>query len=204
MNLHLPNTRLILINLFIATGLLICISTWNIVLAKDFIIDDRTSGNLSSSLGTPWRLVTDQVMGGVSSGNLTLDNYKDRDCLRLHGDVSTENNGGFVQIALNLAKDESFDASAYAGIELSVSGNNEQYNVHFRTTDLWLPWQSYRFSFKATPEWQTIRIPFANIEAYRTTIKFHKDKLRRIGLVAIGRAFEADLCVASLKFYAVD
>ncbi|WP_244531787.1 CIA30 family protein [Nitrosomonas aestuarii] len=173
-------------------------------MAKDLIIDDRTSGNLISSLGTPWRLVTDQVMGGVSSGNLTLDNYKGRDCLRLYGDVSTENNGGFVQIALNLTKDESFDASAYAGIELSVSGNNEQYNVHFRTTDLWLPWQSYRFSFKATPEWQTIRIPFANIEPYRTTTKFHKDKLRRIGLVAIGRAFEADLCVASLKFYVVD
>ena len=202
MNLQLSSIRSILINL--STGLLITLGAWNIVLANDLIIDDRTSGNLSSNLGTQWRLVTDQVMGGLSNGDLTLDSYKGRDCLRMRGDVATDNNGGFVQIALDLIKDESFDASPYAGVELSVSGNNEHYNIHFRTTDLWLPWQSYRFSYTATPEWQTIRIPFANLEAYKTTTKFRKDKLKRIGLVGIGRNFQADLCVASIKFYAND
>ena len=202
MNFQLPNIRLILINLLI--GFSINLGACNIVLAKDLIIDDRASGNISSSLGTTWRLVTDQVMGGVSKGGLTLDSYKGRDCLRMRGDVSTDNNGGFVQIALDLTKDKPFDASAYIGVELSVSGNDEHYNVHFRTTDLWLPWQSYRFSFKATPEWQTIRIPFVNLEAYRTTTKLHKDKLKRIGLVGIGRDFKADLCVGPIKFYAVD
>lgn len=202
MNFQLLSIRLILINLLI--GFSINLGVCNIVLAKDLIIDDRASGNISSSLGTTWRLVTDQVMGGVSKGDLTLDSYKGRNCLRMRGDVSTDNNGGFVQIALDLTKDKPFDASAYAGVEFSVSGNDEHYNVHFRTTDLWRPWQSYRFSFKATPEWQTIRIPFANLEAYRTTTKFHKDKLKRIGLVGIGRDFKADLCVGSIKFYVVD
>ncbi len=202
MSFQLPNILFILINLLI--GLLINLGGTNIVLAQDLIIDDRASGNISSSLGTQWRLVTDQVMGGVSKGDLMQDDYKGRNCLRMRGDVSTDNNGGFVQIALDLTKDKSFDASAYAGVELSVSGNDERYNVHFRTTDLWLPWQSYRFSFKATPEWQTIRIPFANLEAYRTIKKFHKDKLKRIGLVGIGRDFKADLCVGPIKFYTVD
>jgi len=203
MNFQLPNIRFILINLLI--GYSINLGACSIVLAKDLIIDDRGSGNLNSSLGTQWRLVTDQVMGGVSSGDLAQDRYKGRNCLRMRGDVSTDNNGGFVQIALDLTNnDKSFDASAYTGVELSVSGNNERYNIHFRTTDLWLPWQSYRFSFVATPEWQTIRIPFANIEAYRTTTKFHQDKLKRIGLVGIGRDFKADLCMESIKFYAVD
>ncbi len=202
MHPQLFNIRLLLINL--AISFFINLGVCNIVLAKDLIIDDRTSGNISSSLGTKWRLVTDQVMGGVSKGDLTQDSYKGRNCLRMRGDVSTDNNGGFVQIALDLVKDEPFDASAYAGVEFSVSGNNERYNVHFRTTDLWLPWQSYRFSFIATPEWQTIRIPFASLEAYRTTTKFHKNKLKRIGLVGIGRAFKADLCVGLMKFYAVD
>jgi len=202
MSFQLSNIRLLLINL--AISFLINLGVCNIVLAKDLIIDDRASGNISSNLGTKWRLVTDQVMGGVSKGDLTQDSYKGRNCLRMRGDVSTDNNGGFVQMALDLTKDKPFDASAYAGVELSVSGNDEHYNVHFRTTDLWLPWQSYRFSFKATPEWQTIRIPFESIEAYRTTTKFHKDKLKRIGLVGIGRAFKADLCVGLIKFYAVD
>lgn len=201
MNVQLPNF-FILINLLI--GFLISPGGSNIVLAKDLIIDDRASGNMSSNLGTTWRLVTDQVMGGVSKGDLIQDSYKGRNCLRMRGDVSTDNNGGFVQMALDLTKDKPFDASAYAGFELSVSGNDEHYNVHIRTTDLWRPWQSYRFSFKATPEWQTIRIPFANLEAYRTTKAFHKDKLKRIGLVGIGRDFRADLCVESIKFYVVD
>jgi hypothetical protein len=85
-----------------------------------------------------------------------------------------------------------------------VAGNNEVYNVHFRTSGLWLPWQSYRYSFKATADWQTIRIPFAEVKAYRTTQAFRPDKLERVGLVAIGRDFRADLCLASMRFYRAD
>lgn len=185
-------------------GLSLCISTWNMALAKDLIIDNRISSNLRSNLGTQWRMVTDQVMGGVSNGELTLDNFNGKNCLRMRGDVSTDNNGGFIQMALDLTKDGAFDASPYAGAEIIVYGNNEHYNMHFRTTDLWLPWQSYRYSFKAISDWQTIHIAFKDIKAYRTTTKFHKDKLKRIGLVAIGRDFKADLCVASIKLYTAD
>ncbi len=173
----------------------------NDVLAHDLIIDDRTSGDLNSNLGLEWRLFTDKVMGGVSSGNLSLDTYEGRNCLRMQGDVSTDNNGGFVQIALSLSKQEYFDASAYAGIEMEVAGNNELYNIHIRTAGLWFPWQSYRSSFMATDNWQKIRIPFTSIKPYKTTQKFRRDKLERIGLVGIGREFHADLCLASIKFY---
>ncbi|SET66434.1 Complex I intermediate-associated protein 30 (CIA30) [Nitrosomonas marina] len=201
MNFLLSNVLFILKALI---GLSLYISAWNIALANNLIIDDRTSGNLSSNLGTQWRMVTDQVMGGVSNGELTLDNYKGKNCLRIRGDVSTENNGGFVQMALDLTNNGAFDASSYAGVEIIVSGNNEHYNFHFRTTELWLPWQSYRYSFKAISDWQTIYIPFKDLKAYRTTTKFHRDKLKRIGLVAIGRNFKADLCVASIKLYTLD
>lgn len=204
MSLQLPVIRLILF--LLAIGLLINFGACNsnILFAKDFIIDDRISGDLTSNLGPQWRLVTDQVMGGVSKGDLTMDNYKSRRCLCMRGNVSTDDNGGFVQIALDLTNGESFDASAYDGVELSVAGNDERYNVHFRTADLWLPWQSYRFGFIARPEWQIIRIPFADIVPYRTTARFRKNKLKRIGLVGIGRNFRADLCVASVKFYSVE
>jgi complex I intermediate-associated protein 30 (CIA30) len=202
MSFSLPKTRCILVLLLL--GALINLAVSNIVSAQDLIIDDRKSGNLSTNLGTQWRLVTDKVMGGVSKGELNLDDYKGRNCLCMRGNVSTDNNGGFVQISLDLSQGEPLNASAYTGVELSVAGNNEPYNVHFRTTDLWLPWQSYRFTFKASPKWQKIRIPFAALEAYRTTTKFRQDKLKRIGLVGIGRNFKADLCVASIKFYGVD
>lgn len=172
---------------------------------NNLIIDDRTSGNLNSNLGAKWQLVTDSVMGGISTGKLTLDNIKNKNCLRMQGNVSTENNGGFVQIALplsdNKSDDRPFDASAYTGIEIDVLGNNESYNIHFRTDNLWFPWQSYRFSFKATSDWQTYRFPFSKLEPYKTTKSFSQDEIMRIGLVAIGREFQANLCVASIKFY---
>jgi hypothetical protein len=169
--------------------------------AKDMIIDDRSTGSAVSNLGSEWRLLTDQVMGGVSTGSLSLDRYLGRDCLRIKGQVFTQNNGGFVQIALDLTADKPYDASAYEGIVLDVAGNNEQYNLHLRTSGLWLPWQSYRAGFKATDQWNTIKIPFAQLKPYRTTRALRTDKIKRLGLVAIGREFNADLCVGSVKFY---
>lgn len=174
------------------------------VLANDFIIDDRSSGSLKSNLGIEWRLISDQVMGGVSSGKLVLDNYKGRDCLRMQGDISTENNGGFLQMSLSLSDLQDFDASSFTGIVIEVAGNDEDYNIHLRTSDLWFPWQSFRAGFRVSREWQTIHIPFDDLAAYKTSEKFRKNKLKRIGLVGIGRNFLADLCLASLRFYRED
>jgi hypothetical protein len=165
------------------------------------VIDDRSNTDVTSNLGTKWQLVTDNVMGGLSQGQLTLDSYKGRQCLRMRGDVTTENNGGFVQVALSLSEQGVFDASGYTGVEIEVAGNNELYNIHFRTGELWFPWQSYRYSFTAASDWQTYRIPFSGLEKYKTLHSFSQDKIKRIGLVAIGREFQADLCLAAIAFY---
>jgi hypothetical protein len=191
--LHINITSLI--SLLIIPGLL------NTVSASDLIIDDRTSGTYRSNLGTEWQLITDQVMGGISKGELILDNYNNRNCLRMRGDVTTENNGGFVQIALPLSEQDDFDATDYSGVELEVAGNNEAYNIHIRTSGLWFPWKSYRFTFQATTGWKTLRFPFAEIKPYKTNKRFQQHRLMRIGLVGIGRDFQADLCVASVKLY---
>lgn len=168
---------------------------------NNLVIDDRSNNDETSNLGTKWQLVTDGVMGGLSQGQLTLDKYKDRNCLRMRGNVTTENNGGFVQIALALSEQEDFDASGYSGVQIEVAGNNELYNIHFRTGELWFPWQSYRSSFIAGSDWQTYRIPFVELEKYKTFHKFSQDQIKRIGLVAIGREFQADLCLADIRFY---
>lgn len=168
---------------------------------KLFIIDDRSSGDYRSTLGTRWRLVTDGVMGGDSTGELLTDTVNGRHCLRLRGDVRLENNGGFVQAALDLPEDAAFDASAWSGLLLDVYGNGEQYNLHLRTGDVWLPWQSYRASFAAQPGWQQVRLPFTGFTAYRIGAELDLKLLERIGIVAIGRAFKVDLCVANVALY---
>jgi hypothetical protein len=49
--------------------------------------------------------------------------------------------------------------------------------------------------------WQTIRLPFTEFSGYRIGKKLDLTRLERIGLVAIGRAFTADLCIAKLALY---
>ena len=147
-----------------------------------------------------WRLVTDGVMGGISSGQMVTDHVDGSACVALRGRVSTANNGGFIQLAMDVSA-QGTGAEAFDGLELVVHGNGDTYNVHLRTTALWLPWQSYRASFSAPAQWQTLRLPFSAFTPYRTTTALDTSALERIGLVAIGREFDADLCVASIAFY---
>jgi len=173
----------------------------NLMADDVLIIDDRRTGDLESVAGGSWRMVTDGVMGGVSSGELSLQTIDNKACLRLRGDVRLENNGGFIQAALEVEDTEAADASDYHGLLLKVYGNNQEYNLHLRTGDVWLPWQSYRTSFMAPARWQTVRLPFAEFTGYRIGKKLDLKRLERIGLVAIGRAFAADLCIGELALY---
>lgn len=145
--------------------------------------------------------MTDDVMGGVSFGELTLEKLNSVDCIKMSGHVSKENNGGFVQMSLNLMQIEPFDASIYDGVELKILGNNEIYNLHIKTVDLFRPWQSYRSAFQTKLEWQDIRISFSELERHRTDVPFRKDKIKRIAIAAIGREFDVELYLASIKFY---
>ena len=165
------------------------------------ILDEHGSQNAVARTGTSWRLITDSVMGGVSHARMTPHRQAGRNCLHLQGDVRLDNQGGFVQLALDLGQGGTLDASGYQGVLLDVYGNAETYNVHLRTTDMWLPWQSYRASFTAPAEWRTIRIPFARFEPYRIRKALDIRHLKRLGVVAIGRAFSADLCIARLALY---
>lgn len=148
-----------------------------------------------------WRLFTDQVMGGVSQGTMVRETVAGRQAIRMRGTVSLDNNGGFVQIARDLSPDGGLvDASYWSGIELDIFGNGEAYGVHLRTDATTRPWQSYRQSFTAAPLWQTVQLPFDGFLPHRTEIAFDPRRLRRIGLVAIGRAFSADLALGAVRF----
>lgn len=147
-----------------------------------------------------WQLVTDGVMGGVSRAQMSPDIVGGLRCVALRGRVSTENNGGFIQIAMDI-RDLADRAAAYDGLRLDVAGNGESYNVHLRTADLWLPWQSFRASFQSAPDWTSVYLPFSSFTPYRTGADLDLSKLRRLGIVAIGRDFDAELCVRDLAFY---
>lgn len=85
--------------------------------------------------------------------------------------------------------------------EIEVYGNGERYNLHLRTADTGIVWQSYRASFEAPPRWQAMRLPFAAFQAHRIDVPLDLRRLKRMGLVTIGREFTADLCVARVGLY---
>ena len=165
------------------------------------IIDDLSRSFPEATIGSRWELLSDRVMGGVSSGRLSRECISGRMALRMQGRVSLENNGGFIQMALDLdPSGGTVDCRGFAGLEIEVSGNGETYGLHLRTAELSRPWQSYRQSFLAQAGWRTVRLPFAGFVPHRTDVPFDPGLVRRLGLVAIGRAFEADLALAAIRF----
>jgi len=170
--------------------------------AGERLLDDFSRNDFVSTAETTWQGFSDRVMGGVSIESVTRSAIHGRRCQRLTGDVRLDNSGGFIQMALDLASNGgTLDASQYLGLCLEVCGNGETYGVHLRTPDCNRPWQSYRVTFVAENQWRLLRLPFSRFEPHRLTKPLDSRRLRRVGLVAIGRAFEADLAVARIAFY---
>ena len=57
-------------------------------MAANAVIDDLDRDPPTASTGSDWQLLTDRVMGGVSSGTLAREVIAGRPDLRLCGDVS--------------------------------------------------------------------------------------------------------------------
>ena len=177
--------------------------SWSSTLAiSSGVIDDLSQPMPRASNGASWELIADRVMGGVSQGTVRREKVEGRTAIRMQGEVSLENNGGFLQIALDLnAQGSSVDASFWQGVEIDVLGNGEEYNLHLRTTDLRRPWQSYRQTFRAPPAWTTIKLSFADFTPYRIDAPLNLKNLRRIGIVAIGREFTADIAIGGVRYF---
>jgi len=153
--------------------------------------------------GRYWQYVSDRVMGGVSDGQVTLEQDGDMYYARLTGNVSTANNGGFIQLraGVSFANTEKDDKNLQ-GVRLNVRGNGETYYIHIRTNESWSPSDYYATTFKADAEWKMIDLPFNKFER-----KWSKDsvldpkKIRSFGIVAYGKDYISDVSVSTLEFY---
>lgn len=152
--------------------------------------------------GAGWRGFSDRVMGGISTAQLETDRIAGKDCLRLTGNVTRESNGGFIQMALYFGRNYAeFNGSAYKGVELLVYGNNEDYNVHIRTSECRWYDQSYRKTFFAAPEWQRIRIPWESFSPNNAPETLNAARLQRIAVLGWMREFSADIALAEIALY---
>lgn len=147
-----------------------------------------------------WELITDQVMGGVSTGSLTFGQEDGKAFARLTGNVSTENRGGFIQIRHTLSSPAS---SGTTGVRLVVRGNGQRYFVHLRTSGTILPWQYYQAEFTVTEGWSEVRLPFDAFAASGALLRSvpRADSLKSVAVVAFGRDHDAQIDVREVGFY---
>ena len=144
-----------------------------------------------------WVPFSDQVMGGISEVNAFELEEDGISFYRLEGNVSTENNGGFIQLrtGVNL-KNKNFE-----GIRIKVRGNGNEYFMHLRSPRM-LPWNYYSSEFIATEGWQIIDLPISSFKYSRDTSKsFDSSKIKTIGIVAYGRDFFAQVDIAGVELY---
>ena len=143
-----------------------------------------------------WAYLADTVMGGVSQGGAEFS----AGALRLTGEVSTKNNGGFIQVRTRI---DPVQSSGKIGIKIKVRGNGDVYYLHIRNASARLPWHYYTANFKTTDKWREILIPFDNFEKSATFMpkKLRSDTIKTIGLVAYGKDHNADVSLANLEFY---
>jgi len=165
------------------------------------IYDPSSDKNRTPS--SAWKLISDQVMGGRSQGEITrvLSDESAFDCLQ--GEVSLANNGGFIQMQMNLKNITGLSRpfADYDGIFIELKGKPHVYNLHFKSSQLWLPWQSFRKAVSVTEQWQRFFIPFSDFESHRTFSTFKPAKATRFAIVAIGEAFAVKVCVRRFGVY---
>ena len=187
--------------------LVIILFVGNYSMADKMIVDD-----MKNQSGTPdeefcesgnakWCFVTDKVMGGISEGSLEFIKESDTYFYRMTGDLSLENNGGFIQFRTKIENHPK--GKSFRGVRLRVRGNNNEYTVHIRTKYLFLPWQYYESAFQATEKWTTIELPFKSFKKSN----FYQPKsilgqnVKSVGLVAGFDDFKSDVCLAEIGFY---
>lgn len=165
------------------------------VMANDTLIDD-----FGGDRAARWRFFTDTVMGGVSTGQVAILSEGGEPFARMTGEVSTANNGGFIQMRIDLTERM---AKGAAGLRLIARGNDQRYFVHLRTGGTVLPWQYYQAGFDVTGDWAEYRLPFA---AFRPSGRLLRktprgEALTSVGIVAYGRDHAARIDVSEIGFY---
>lgn len=168
--------------------------------APDTLIIDDFAAPPEATIGGRWSYVSDRVMGGVSNGGGAYETISERTAIRLFGDVSTDNNGGFIQISLRL-DGRRLRADRYAGVEIDVLGNGENYNVHVTTTRSFPPWRFYKHTFATSDQWTRIQLPWADFSSDTFRQPLDPNTINRLNLTAYARNFEADLAVSRIALY---
>lgn len=101
-----------------------------------------------------WYITNDDVMGGISNSKISLDENGNG---KFHGNVSTENNGGFAMVRLPIHIELNNNSKK---IVLKVKGDNKKYQFRLKSQRNQRYW--YVKSFITSNDWETIELPLSD------------------------------------------
>ena len=149
-----------------------------------------------------WVAANDNVMGGVSTGLVSLT---EDSCLLFSGSLSLENNGGFASIR---TRPKDFVLGGYQGIRIRVKGDGRVYQFRIHVDD-YFDAVAFKRDFQTTDDiWVEIDLPFASfVPTYRGRILENEKplvaaRIRQVGfLIADKSAGPFNLIVDKITAY---
>ncbi len=173
-------------------SIIIFMFIYNNALSKPFFADNFNDKN-------KWIFITDGVMGGISSGSLNFLNINNKIVAHMSGEVSTKNNGGFIQIRRDL---QNINLAKLRNISLFAKGNNDEYFIHIRTNKTILPWQYYSIKFFVNDKYTKIILPISKFKKSNFLLpsKISPEDIKSIAVVAYGKNYSADIFIQSIGF----
>jgi hypothetical protein len=165
------------------------------VWAEDNLIED-----FKDQPGKRWQFIADTVMGGVSTGKVAFIREDGDVYARMTGNVSTDNNGGFIQFRMKMSEPL---PEVALGLRLVVRGNVQRYFIHLRTGGTFLPWQYYQAGFDVLKGWSEVLLPFEDFKASGAFLKNtpRPKDVHSVGIVAFGRDHKVEIDVREMSYY---
>ena len=146
-----------------------------------------------------WEFITDNVMGGKSTGKIAYIPNDAGVIAVMSGNVTTENNGGFIQIRRKF-NDISLNGATH--IKILAKGNNQKYFIHLRTRGTILPWQYYQIGFEVEDQYKEYILPIQKFERSGSFLSKEIDanSIKSVGIVAFGRDHPAEIHIKEISF----
>ena len=141
-----------------------------------------------------WITITDQVMGGVSK--LSIKHIDDT--FYMKGNVSTDNNGGFVRLSNRI----NINSNDFKGIKFKAKGNNETYEIHVTLKGLKIPpWSYFSQAFDVNNDWQEYEIFFKDLKRSSgfSAAPMKAKNIRDLSIAGYGRDFKVDLAIKEIS-----
>ena len=124
-----------------------------------------------------WHIVNDDVMGGVSKGNISYIN----NTLIFKGEISLDNNGGFSSIR---KYPKNILVNKNNKIVLTVKGDGKTYYLRVKSNIN--DYYSYTIPFKTTNNWQIITLQLADFYPTFRGRKLNMDNFNKTTIQEIG------------------